>query len=454
MASRARAAVSRLFARYPFLPTAIAALVFLVGAVWRYLHIVHFHDPRKYVYSDMKLYVDLGRRMARPGYELSILDVTHPPGMTTIVATAVKIDESLGVLVAFQVLVACLVPLAVMWLAVKAFDRTTGLVALSISSLYFPFVEYGGYFLAEVYMMLLVPATLAAYLTAAEQTSRLRALSWGLGAGVLLFGAMALKTVAVPAILGFAIVHLLFARTSPRSIRAVALVATLFAAAPGTAAMSVRCTEANEGRLCLGSNKSAADFMLGHYGRIQGVTWRDRERNQVMSFGSPSAYQHGYREVPEVPFSITDSEKNSAAGWKWIREHKMHALVLSFEHVFDMMGMTFPWPAVATGYWVGSQGTQYLFLVFVMLPAFIRLIDLWRESGFVEMLRSRHLTVLSPIFGVALAVFIATGEPRYRIPFDAVFILLAVDFYRNFRRRPAVPADAPAATDAGPQAAS
>jgi hypothetical protein len=424
----------RLIERHPYLPNALAALAYVIGVVWRYLHIVHFHDPRKYVYSDMKMYVDLGRRLARPDYDPTILDVTHPPGMSTLIAEAVKLDPELSYLVSFQVLVSCLVPLGVMWFAYKAFDRTTARAALILSSIYFPFVEYGGYFLAEVYMMLLVPVTLALYLTAAEQKSRPRAALWGLATGVALFGALAMKMVALPAIVGFATLHLLLAKTSPRSIRIIALGATLFAAAPGMTAISARCTEANEGRFCLGSNKSAADFMLGHYGRIQGVAWKPPDRREVMSFGSPSAYQHGYREVPEVPFSITDSEENSEAAWKWMREHKMHAVVLSFEHVFDMMGMTLPWPAVATGYWVGSQGTQYLFLVFIMLPAFYRLIDVWRERGLVELLRSRHFTVLSPILGVALAVFIATGEPRYRIPFDSVFMLLAIDFYRHFRR--------------------
>ena len=34
-----------------------------------------------------------------------------------------------------------------------------------------------------------------------------------------------------------------------------------------------------------------------------------------------------------------------------------------------------------------------------------------------------------PIFGIMLAAFISLGEPRYRVPFDGFFLLLAARMY-------------------------
>ena len=57
--------------------------------------------------------------------------------------------------------------------------------------------------------------------------------------------------------------------------------------------------------------------------------------------------------------------------------------------------------------------------------------DLVRQHGFRKFLASRELLLLSPLFGIVLAAFIATGEPRYRVPFDGFLMILAVELYRR-----------------------
>ena len=43
--------------------------------------------------------------------------------------------------------------------------------------------------------------------------------------------------------------------------------------------------------------------------------------------------------------------------------------------------------------------------------------------------RRRALVVLSPIAGLVVSVLAATGEVRYRIPFDAFFMTVAAALY-------------------------
>ncbi len=213
------------------------------------------------------------------------------------------------------------------------------------------------------------------------------------------------------------------------------VVAAVFclSAIPITGKMVARCTAANEGHFCTGSNKSAADFFLGHDGRIQGIEWHDpevaRRRRLRQPVGLPT---RGYRNKDVVNFAITDQQKNNDAAWKWIRQNPFESVVLSFEHVWDSFGGAYCWPPAATADWSASYTFHYLFLAFLLFPAMMRLVAVLRRSGVIGLLRSDEFIVLSPIFGVCLAVFVATGEVRYRIPWDGVFIVLAVEFYRRF----------------------
>jgi len=136
-----------------------------------------------------------------------------------------------------------------------------------------------------------------------------------------------------------------------------------------------------------------------------------------------------------VPFLITNQEQNYAYAWSWIRQNPGPALALSFEHIWDTFGGSYPWPPNATRYWPESYAFHYLFLGLVLLPALICLVDVLRQRGLVGLLRSRELLVVSPLFGLALSVFLATGEGRYRVPWDGLLIILAVEFYRRARWR-------------------
>jgi hypothetical protein len=441
----------RLFERYPRLPSVITWLIFAVGVILRWFHITLWHDPRKYVYSDMAMYVGLAKRLVKPGYVVTIGDITHPPGNTWLLMYFWNRDPSFQQLVYFQFAVCALLPLAVGALGWITLGKRTGQGALVVASLYFGFIDYGGYFLAEIHIALIATLTFVVYLAAMklaerEPTRRRTAgfIALAALAGFLFSVAMALKMVAMPAVLGFCALHLLFSRTPKIRSRILVLAVFLVAAAPLTAKLVHRCTVANDGHFCTGSNKSAADFLLGHYGRIEGIEWRDPAVPGVVAFGSPAAYQHGYRERKVVPFLITNQKKNAEYAWKWVGEHPGDALVLSIEHVWDCFGGSYPWPANSTGLWPGSYASHYAFLFLIIFPAMVLLVETLRKRGVIGLLRSVELLIFSPVIGVAVAVFVASGEVRYRIPWDGVFIVLAVELYRQTTFRFSEPAPTPA----------
>ncbi len=411
--------------KYPIL----AALpIYIGGVVWRWQHVLERHDPRAAVYSDMGMYIGVARRLALEGYKMKPIDVTHPPATSWLFAQFYQLDKSYFYLVLLQIVVAALIPLAVGLLAWAAFDQRCAAWSVALSSCYYYHVEYAGFFLSEVYMMLLIPACMACYLLAVKSKSLARTLLFGGIGGVLFLIAVAFKTVAAPAILGFCAVHWLLTPGSRRK-KTLAIATLCLVTIPGLVPISARCTRANSGKFCLQSNKSAADFLLGHYDRVHSIRWTDSE------FGNPSADQHGYEQVSDVPFSITDSKRNFQTAWDWIRSHKTQALVLSVQHVFDLFSPNAPWPSIWTPEWPTAQGQMYLFVIFLIWPSCLLLFDIARSGGPLAMLRSLEFALFSVIFGVIVAVLIASGEPRYRLPFDCVFIVLGVQFYRRMFAR-------------------
>lgn len=417
-------------------PLNIAALVtYLLGVVWRCVHIFKLHDPHSHADSDMRMYLNLAKKFATPGFVPGIDDITHPPATAMLFSWFFQRDPSYRSLINFQAVITCLVPLAVAGFALAVFDKRTAKWALIVSSLYFPFIDYGGYFLSEEYMIFLNPLTAALFIASAKQKSVARAVGVGLIAGVAFFVSMAFKMVAFPAMLGFCGLYWLFSTDASRKFKTIAVLTLFLGAAPGTAALSARCTKANEGHFCLVSNKSPADFLLGHYGRIQSVTWKVPALNYHVAFGSPAAYQRGYKDTPVVPFKLTDGPNNNATAWKWIGTHKLEALVLSCEHVYDTFCGSLPWPSIADAVWPASEGFHFLFLIFLLLPSLALCLDVMRREGMRKFLQSRELLTLSLVFGLVAAVFLATGEARYRAPYDSVFILLAIRFYFGFGRQ-------------------
>jgi hypothetical protein len=393
------------------------------------------HDPREYIGSDMKLYIDMARRWANPGYVLTAVDVTHPPAGAMMFSYLYRWDPTLKLATFAMLFLSLCVPPVMFALGKAAFDRKTGWALFGATAIYFPFVDYGGYFLTEIPMTLLVTGTIATMLWTTKQTTTKRVIGGAVAAGLLCSAAITFKFVALPCVLCLAILFVLVPNaTIPRKVRIGALAALLLAATPLTFAASRRCTKANNGHICFVSNKGPADFLLGHHGRFELLEWHDEAHRATILFGSPAAYQHGYRERQSVNFAITDGEKNAAEAWSFIKRYPAESFTLSIEHVYDLFG-TMPWPSIMAGFWPMTEIYHYVFLLFVFFPALLLFYEIAREKGLKGLLASREVLVISPIAGLFFSVMVATGEARYRIPFDGLFFVCAVEFYRRYAKR-------------------
>jgi hypothetical protein len=416
-------------------------LIFVLGIAVRVQYTLYVSPPEAFIASDMKLYVDLAHRLETTSNNpLGPWDVTHPLGYPTLLSWMMPANGSLKGMVALQIAISSLIPLALGLLGLAAFGWRTALAMVAFGSIYFPFIEYGALFLSEIHFIFWMTLAFAAFLGATRVEKRATSLVLAASGGLALSIAIAMKSVALPAAVVFFAVEamaLLLASgpgTSgwtqwrgwlpPWLLRGVA---AALAAAPVLGALARVCTRANRGQFCVTGNKVGSDFLLGHYGRIADITWAG-EDGHGFQFGSPSSHLRHYDEHPVVPFFMTDNKANVDEAWRWIFRHPFDAVVLSLDHVYDTFFGAAMWPTFNTRSWPYAHLSQYAFVALLFVPTVLAFASLLKR-GARAFLTSRTFLVFSPVLAVTFTVMVATGEPRYRIPFDVFFITIACAYF-------------------------
>jgi hypothetical protein len=187
------------------------------------------------------------------------------------------------------------------------------------------------------------------------------------------------------------------------------------------------CTRANAGRICVTGNKVGSDFLLGHYGRVADIEW-SVPGEPSFTAASPGAVLRHYEEHAKVPYSVTDSAANTKLAWRWIFANPGDAVVLSLDHVFDTYFGASMWPTFNGQSWRFGHLSQYLFIVFLLIPGVLACLPIARR-GARAFLTSRAALLVAPIAALTAIVAIATGEVRYRVPFDTFFIVIACAYF-------------------------
>jgi hypothetical protein len=419
------------------------ALVYLCGVVIRILYTLRIQRPETILYADMQLYIDRARRLAA-GIPMDRADVTTGIGYPTLLAFLIPDGHTFGTAVVFQLIISCLLPLALGLLGAAAYGRRTALLAIVFGSLYFPFIEYGALFLTEIHFAFWMTLAFAGFLGAHRFQRRGLAIASGMGGGLALSIAATFKTLALPAAVVFFVVdgvgHAL-ARSAPAQPWSARLkpwvlrgAVAVLAAAPVLGLMSRTCSRAS-GRFCITGKEMGHDFLLGHYGRIADVEWTAPGGHDMYRFGSPSSHLRSYEQHVKVPFSIGDPAANRAEAWRWIKAHPGEAAVLSLDHVYDTMFGPVMWPTMNNSKtWTLAAASQFAFILLLFVPTVLALARVSRR-GLRQALASRTALVFAPIAALMITVTLATGEVRYRIPFDAFFITIACAYLVSDLRR-------------------
>jgi hypothetical protein len=419
-------------------------LVYVCGVIVRAIYTFHVQPPEQFITSDMFFYVSLAQKYAAAGGPVDPWDVTHPLGYPALIAFLISGGGSLSRVVNLQFVVSALVPPAVGFLAAFAYGRRTALLAVMFASLYFPFIEYGALFLSEIHFILWLAVSFAVLFAAYHVRSRGARLGLAAAAGVALSVAAAFKSVALPAAFLMAVVEGVALLVQPPADPAAARVKRLapwalrwavvaIAAMPLLAVQARACTRANEGHLCVTGNKMGSDFLLGHYGRVGAVEWTP-PGGGTSRFGSPGSYLRRYEATARVPFAMSDGAANRREAWRWIMRNPGEAIVVSIDHIYDTFFGDAMWPGYGHPSWMLAHLSQYVFIALLFIPLLPACALVFRR-GARAVATSRTALVLAPVVALAVTVAYATGEVRYRIPFDIFLIVVVCAFASGDLRR-------------------
>lgn len=404
-----------------------ASMLYFIGVALRFGFILRWNraSDQENLWSDPLAYFVSAQRFCDARYEPNITDTIFPPGGGIFFGLLMKLDPSMEQALRVQFLMACLVPLLLMVIARLLFGARHGWLVLAMASLYFPLWEYHGYFMSEGPFQFFLLLSFFLLLLSLRARWVLAAAGWGLAAGLMLGVASAFKSIAlVSGVLTFFALLLVWRKHRIRLAPTASgvLIGLVLVLTP----LSMRASRLNEGRFLLIANEAPRSFLLGHHGRVGGASFTDAKRGYSHEFGCPVAAQRGYTEVLRLNVGVYEPAEIYKEGWAWIKRNPGEALLQAIEHSFDLFYGTLPWPGVVRPYVTWVIFFSQVFLMLILFPAVYGLVRRAREILALHPAVCGDLLALAPVASVFLVAFLYVGEPRYRIPYDGLFMLLAV----------------------------
>jgi len=444
-------------ARWNFWFVLICSQIFLLGILLRAAYVYWWHWPPESIYSDMQGYVGTARAWFSPGYQFGPKDTFQAPGYHMMLGWLLHWNPSMVLAVTVQFLMSCAIPAMLAAIAWQLYGRSVALVTLAVSSLYWPFIDYTGYFLSEIPFLFTMLLSMLLLVSAIRTQHDRLSWAWALLSGLTLGLAAAIK----PAVLIGALLILMLLAGAAWKHRWARLRQVLITSVVGMILylipFSIRATRLNDGEFVLISTNGPMNMQQGHAGEnVSGIRFTDPQGRGVWQWGSPTVNHKAqlYREemdrkkLPIDPLRFQTTNYFNCAPWDRdvlrkairdrIREAPLEVFAQSCNNVYETLFTSPPWPSFWAGRPWGTLTTwsERFFRWFILLPAFLELVVRRRAFRDKQGPGLADGLMALPFFGLLITVFLATPEARYRIPFDAFAIVLAARFYTLGASRP------------------
>jgi hypothetical protein len=421
-------------------PHAFILLVTLAALALRLFYNLRLHPPGLHVYSDMAGYFDRSTSVLDDPFGKQPGDVVFPYGTHLFLAAVRAVfgrQNRAALAVAFAVLGALLVPLVHALAARLSKGRLVPRLAALATCVYFPWIALGGYYLSEI--------PFAVCLTAAALFA-LRLADHGRDRDAFLLGvSLALGTAVRPQILLSALLLFLFWLARRRAFPRVRRGHLVRAAIPLllVLAFSAARFHHHTGRLGL---VSANGYVNWAFGRCHATRIDARAPGALARFiPPPMTYLRVHeRNHPDTSIRLDPALhlELSVRGAIWQkapferlartcmeRTGPLRQLRYALTHVALLWGYNEIWPDSGTPAWITMHdwlATQNLLL---LPPLLVALALAFGRRHARQGLVAVHLFAL---FLVAMLYF---GDLRFRIPYDGLALVLALDVLHRGGRR-------------------
>lgn len=404
-------------------PLAIGLSVFAVAALLRLVFVCRFHSPQDFIFSDMWVYDHRARDLLSGSS--NAWDTFTPAGYPAFLAVVYALGGNAALIGVLQALLGAATASLTSTLALRCFGRPLlGLLLGLLVALHVPGVLYTGFLLTETVFAFLLVSACWLLVWSVERTTPRGVWLGSAGLGLLLGAAAATRP---NLILFMPFVPLLLwlghGRSRRRALLAFAVVLAGFMLPVGVSA-------ARNSRLLgrpafLGTN-GGLNFYL-NVADVRGVRFRDRQGTHRIT-PIPNLVRFPRDEDEEgvrVPFY--DEAHYYGRGLALLRERPAR-LLRGASNVTEAAGVG------VQGYWPAdddrlSRSHRQLFFFMALLPSIVGVLLLARQRRWAA---PQHLALLAAtalVLSNLVTVFFFLGDPRMRVPFDPLFMLLAAGGY-------------------------
>ncbi|MBN2714842.1 MAG: hypothetical protein JXX14_03240 [Deltaproteobacteria bacterium] len=436
-----------------------AVIVFIMGVVLRFRYSTFYHPPMHYVYTDARDYMRQALSFLSADASNGISGIIWPPGTAAVMAGLFSLDASLHLATVVVTLLGSMVPLLVAHAGGLLTNRKTGMWALMMASASMGYIHYTGMFMSESFFIFTVSLaiwSLALALSVIESAPLLKGTGLKGWLGVMAPGipvgsawalSMMFRPNAGPVLLGI-LLGVSAYWIALRQWRKTAFVVSVLMTVGVTIVPLVhRCTLANNNDICVISTNTAMNSVMGQAGEYRSVRFTDPRTGKKAKWTPPSLGVLRYKGIRDIPLAQNDH----IGLLKWILHRYVNephlALLRAMGNGLDLFQLDY-WPQRQKI--LGSRPiivASQLFMLLVLVPAVIVFV-----RGVPRILRREAaLQFVVVWFGIGSVVVLAAlsmGEARYRLPFDAFWIVLAAGFWQGGRgetlwRRSKVAGDTP-----------
>jgi 4-amino-4-deoxy-L-arabinose transferase-like glycosyltransferase len=405
--------------RTPTSPLVLAAVVFGVAAIVRLVYVCGFHSPQNFVSSDMWVYDHRARHLLSG--DSGAWDTFTPVGYPALVAVVYALGGSAAFIGVLQALLGAGTAALTSLLALRSFGRPALALALGLlCALHLPGVLYTGFLLTETLCAFLVVSACWALAWSRERGSLLgwAALGLVLGCAITVRPNLLLFMPSLPVLLWLGC-----DRRWRRSLAALGVALAAFALPVGAAA--VRNSHLLGRPASLGTN-GGLNFYL-NFAEVRGVRFSDRlGTHRITPIPNLRRYPRDEdEEQVRVPFY--DDAHYYGRGLALLRERPERLLRVA-SNVVEAAGVGVQgyWPVPETRL---TRGHRRVFFGAALLPSVAGVLLLARRRRWSARENLPLCAAAALILSNLVTVMLFLGDPRMRVPFDPLVMLLAAAGY-------------------------
>lgn len=355
------------------------------------------------------------------GDKEDIYDTFYPPATQIVYSFLIKIINPFFWIKLFNVFVNIATCFLIYLISKELFNRQAGYIGLFIACFNYLFIDFTGYLLSETFFAFTLAFMFYCFLKSVIAHKQSLRWLYSFLAGLFIIIAGATKSSILLFIPLFGLWWFLnFKKYKIFSNLAFYMAGFL----PLFILMTLRFHSLT-GEYGIISTNGGFNFFQGR-SHIRDARFEDKKRSMGYLFASPVAVRKNYTYNDSFQTGPYDSKFFYHKGIEEMKKDIPRTLLYSFENLYDLFLLPDVWPSFAIDKPFPNviKLASWLFILLVLIPSFFVIIVCSRV-----VLSGVRIILIFPIITILITSFVFYGDPRFRVPYDVFFIILAGYFY-------------------------